>query len=166
MPNYRVGDIGFTTIAGPLGVAVNIGQALIGDSCRYTHVFMVVSSDGDIIQAMPTGVWTGKVPEGAKMVRPGRLTFDQQVSILGEAARLLSQQPKYSFVNYLSLALLHWGVRPEWLKRYVARSKRMICSQLVDHLLTNAGVQVFDDGRLAQDVTPGDLYYRFVGGEQ
>jgi hypothetical protein len=35
----------------------------------------------------------------------------------------------------------------------------MICSQLADYLISSAGFKLFTDGRLHQDVTPGDLVY-------
>lgn len=34
----------------------------------------------------------------------------------------------------------------------------MICSQLVDQALADAGFHVFDDGRLPQDVVPAELF--------
>jgi hypothetical protein len=48
-------------------------------------------------------------------------------------------------------------MRPQWLKSYVANSRHMICSQLVDQVYFAAGVHLFDDGRIDGDVTPADL---------
>jgi hypothetical protein len=64
---------------------------------------------------------------------------------------------KYSFADYLALALAHLGLRPKWLRNYIAKSNRQICSQLADYELCAVGYHVFDDGRLPQDVTPGAL---------
>jgi hypothetical protein len=63
----------------------------------------------------------------------------------------------YSFADYLYLGLEHWGVRSDWLRRRIASSGHMICSQLVDSVYSDARVHLFDDGRWPQDVTPGDL---------
>jgi hypothetical protein len=66
----------------------------------------------------------------------------------------------YSFIDYLALALRHWGFRAEWLRARITSYGHMICSQLVDQSLTHAGVHVFSDERLPQDVTPGALFRR------
>ena len=38
----------------------------------------------------------------------------------------------------------------------------MICSQLADQALTDAGFHVFDDGRLPQDVVPAELFRKLL----
>lgn len=63
----------------------------------------------------------------------------------------------YSFLDYLSLALAHWHIRPGFVKRYIASNRHAICSQLVDLVMQRAGIQLYNDGRLPGDVTPGDL---------
>lgn len=87
---------------------------------------------------------------------------------VARAARRYVDVP-YSFLDYGALAVQRVRnrgyVRPEdrtALERYVATSKHMICSQLADQALTDAGFHVFDDGRLPQDVTPGGLYGRLL----
>src|SRR4051794_28204282 len=72
------------------------------------------------------------------------------------AGRALVGTP-YSFLDYLSLFLLHLGVRPAWLLRAVDNRRHMICSQLVDTAYEAAGLHLFADGRFPGDVTPGDL---------
>lgn len=66
----------------------------------------------------------------------------------------------YSFLDYLSLTLLHLGLPRRLTARRVTDSGHMICSQLVDTVLCRAGYHLFDDGRLPQDVTPGALFRR------
>ena len=80
---------------------------------------------------------------------------------VGARARELVGTP-YSFLDYLSLALLHAGFRKwgSWARNRVTSSGHMICSQLVDAALTDTGFHVFEDGRLPQDVTPGALFRR------
>jgi hypothetical protein len=64
----------------------------------------------------------------------------------------------YSFLDYASIGLAHLRIRPRWVRDFIADSGHMICSQLVDEVYRRAGVQLFDDGRLPGDVTPGDLW--------
>lgn len=150
------GDVGFTTIGGRTGALVNIGQAIIRDSCRYTHAWISLG-DGRVLEAMPGGArirpYVGPVPVY-------RLPLDDRhhVTIMGH---LLTGTP-YSFADYGALALHHLAPRARLTaaaRQYVTDSGHMICSQLVDHVLTQAGYHLFDDGRLPQDVTPGDLFY-------
>jgi hypothetical protein len=64
----------------------------------------------------------------------------------------------YSFLDYASIALAAFHIRPRVVRDFVANSDHMICSQLVDFAYDMAGVHLFDDGRIPGDVTPGDLY--------
>jgi hypothetical protein len=155
------GDIGFSTIGGRTGALVSIGQAIIGDACRYSHVWIALGG-GVLLEAMPGGARVRPVPtiaDGPVYRLP--LTVAQAAAMPG---RSLIGTP-YSFLDYLALALHH--VAPEArvtgrVRRYVTDSGHMICSQLVDYVLCRAGYHLFDDGRLPQDVTPGDLWYACV----
>jgi hypothetical protein len=161
--NLKPGDLGFTRITGFTGFWVNLGQAITGDACRFTHVFVVMDDD-TVLEAMPSGARFARLDREYKSeVVYARLplTAEQRNKIISEARRLMARKGgiKYSFTDYLALALSHWGLKAKWLRRYISKSGRMICSQLADYLLSHAGFQVFKDGRLPQDVTPGDLYY-------
>lgn len=63
----------------------------------------------------------------------------------------------YGWLDLLSIGLLQWGIRPRWVRARVRRSDRLICSELVDQCRLALGDHLFADGRLSQDVTPGDL---------
>ncbi|KUN16541.1 hypothetical protein AQJ23_44925 [Streptomyces antibioticus] len=153
------GDFALTKIGGFTGRFVATGQWLVGDAAPVQHAFIYVGN-GEIVQAMPGGaelipleeanepvVWsTGKIP----------LTAVDRVRIVG-AARGLVGTP-YSFLDYASIALAHYRVRPAWVRDFVADSGHLICSQLVDEAYLRADVHLFDDGRLPGDVTPGDLW--------
>lgn len=67
----------------------------------------------------------------------------------------------YGYLQYVALGLVALGFDPKWLRRYIASNERMICSQLVDEVYRLSGIKVFDDERLPQQVTPGDLANRF-----
>ena len=157
------GDVGFSTIGGRTGAWVNIGQAIIGDSCRYTHAWIALGG-GYVLEAMPGGARI-RGDEPARATGSGPvfrlpLTTWHMVNVAGHG-RDLPGTP-YSFADYAALGLHHLAPRSPLtarVRRYVSDSGHMICSQLVDHLLCRAGYHLFNDGRLPQDVTPGDLFY-------
>lgn len=152
------GDVGFSTIGGRTGALVNIGQSLLRDSCRFTHAWIALA-DGKILEAMPGGA---RIVDGSR--RPGPayrlpLEVSQRDSVHWDGSKL--EGTPYSFADYAALAAWEWHVPGrDLLRGYVSSSGHMICSQLVDHLLCRAGFHLFTDGRLPQDVTPGDLFYR------
>lgn len=161
----QAGDIGLSRIGGFTGLWVSLGQLIIGDPCRYTHAYIVLDDDS-VIEAMPGGARIasihGRSPEdGMFYYSRLPLTADQRAAIVREARALIARPGgvKYGFSDYLALALAHVGIRPQWLKNYIANNNRMICSQLVDYVYCKAGIKLFTDGRLSQDVTPGDLFY-------
>lgn len=63
----------------------------------------------------------------------------------------------YSYLDYVALTIHTLHIPFPWLKTYVANSKHMICSQLVDQAELDAGVHLFSDGRWAGFVKPSDL---------
>lgn len=162
----KPGDIGFTRIGGSLGKWISILQAVTGDASRFTHVFVVLDN-GQVAEAMPSGAriepFEREYKSEIAYVQVG-LTDEQRKS-LTEHLRARIGRPggiKYSFVDYLALALAHFKIKPKWLREYIARSDRQICSQLADYELSNVGYHVFCDGRLPQDVTPGALFFELL----
>ena len=153
------GDIGFTTIPGRVGAGVAIGQALLRDACWFTHTWVVAGSF--LVEAMPGGARTVRL-EGADRIGPGfgyirlPLTEAQRISVTAFVRERIGTP--YSFLDYLSIALLHAGLPRRLVAGRVTSSRHMICSQLVDAALTDAGYHLFADGRLSQDVTPGALF--------
>ncbi|MFJ3248349.1 hypothetical protein [Streptomyces sp. NPDC086782] len=153
------GDFALTKIAGVTGAFISAGQYLVGDGAPVQHAYVYVG-DGLIVQAMPGGaelialedanepyVWsTGKIP----------LTATERFDICVNALSLVGTP--YSFLDYASIALAHYRIRPAWVRDFVASTGHLICSQLVDEAYLRAGVHLFDDGRLPGDVTPGDLW--------
>jgi hypothetical protein len=156
------GDVGFSIIGGRTGALVNLGQALLRDSCRFTHAYLVLDN-AEAIEAMPRGA---RLASTSDRVGDDFLYFrlpllDIQRQAVTSVGRGLVGTP-YSFLDYYALGAQQWGFLPggEWARRRVADSGHMICSQLVDFALHEAGCWLFDDGRLPQDVTPGDLFWR------
>ena len=157
--DLRPGDVGFSTIGGRTGALINLGQALLCDSCRYSHAYLVLDS-GELVEAMPGGARLASTadrvgPEFAYVRLP--LDADQRTDV-ARIGRSLVGTP-YSFLDYYALGAQQWHLPGgRWARDRVTDSGHLICSQLVDHALDRAGYHLFDDGRLPQDVTPGDLF--------
>lgn len=153
------GDFALTRISGITGRFVAAGQALIGDASPVQHAFVYVG-DGQIVQAMPSGAELIRLEEASPVVQWSTGHFDltpEQRALVSAHAIWLVGTP-YSFLDYASIALAHYRIRPAWVRDFVADTGHMICSQLVDEVYLRAGVHLFDDGRLPGDVTPGDLW--------
>lgn len=168
----RPGEIGLTWISGWTGFWVSLGQWLAGDGgawpwTRYknrlergypTHVFLVLKG-GYIFEAQPGGARIGHIEEYAdREVLLSKLPLmDEQRARVTEIASRYEGVP-YNWFDYLYLALYRFGIKPEGLKRRIQDNGRMICSQAVDKIEEEIGMNLFTDGRLNQDVTPGDIF--------
>ncbi|MFE7624274.1 hypothetical protein [Streptomyces sp. NPDC057509] len=153
------GDFALTRISGITGRLVAAGQVLIGDAAPVQHAFVYVG-DGMVVQAMPGGAELIRLEDASPVVQWSTekipLTDEQRERIASEALWLVGTP--YSFLDYLSLGLAAWHIRPAWVRDAVDATDHLICSQLVDLCYLRAGVHLFDDGRLPGDVTPGDLW--------
>jgi cell wall-associated NlpC family hydrolase len=178
---YPVGAFLLTRSTDTVGRAIAAGQALIGDGTRYTHAALVIDGQ-QVVEAAPDGArivplakYAGRLDvtvsdapirdavtaaTATGLIRPSRQAAQWHERRLRDrvdaAARALVGTP-YSYLDYLSIALLHLGIRPAWLLRFVANRRHLICSQLVDEAYRAAGVHLFTDDRFSGDVTPGDL---------
>jgi hypothetical protein len=159
----QTGDYGLTQIGGLLGFLVGVGQVLIGDGARFTHAYVITDADAGIaVEARPGGAGYVNYPEVWETRRTPAYSHldltDQQREAIAAAADTVVGVG-YNWLDYLALVLDHWGIHPAWLHAYIARTDRLICSQLVDVVYHRAGIDLFDDGRNPGDVTPGDLTY-------
>lgn len=162
------GDIGLTVITGPVGLAIRLGQWLTLDGAPYQHAFLVTDDQGTTVEAMPgrDGVRRNHVEaydsDRTCYVRVSGMDDADRYEVARQGFALLGA--KYSYGQYLSLALLGLGLKPKRLRRRIADAGHVICSQLCDEAyvrarkLRPAVPQLFDDGRQPGDVTPGDLY--------
>lgn len=163
MAEPRPGDFALTRIDGITGRLIAAGQWLIGDSAPVQHAMLYVG-DGMVVQAMPGGAECIPLSEAnAPVVWSSDVIplTDYEREIITANGRALVGTP-YSFLDYASIGLATFHVRPRAVRRYVADYGHMICSQLVDFAYETADVHLFNDGRLPGDVTPGDLY-RLLG---
>jgi hypothetical protein len=153
------GDFGLTKIGGFTGKAIAAGQALIGDTAPVQHALVYVG-DGMCVQAMPSGAELIPLEDASPVVEWSTGHFDltetERFDIAANARQLVGTP--YSFLDYASIALAHWRIRPAWVRNFVADSGHLICSQLCDLAYLRAGVHLFTDGRIPGDATPGDLW--------
>jgi hypothetical protein len=156
-----LGDIGLTQIGGRVGFGVKVGQWLNGDGfVDVQHAFIVVAIDS-------RGTWIVEAePGGARQVYLTEYDDDRVYWLqcpeesrlrVAQAARNMVGVP-YSFLDYGSLAVHRFHIPTPMLKRYIANSGHMICSQLVDHAALQGEWHLFEDNRWEGDVTPGDLF--------
>lgn len=156
----RPGDIGLSSSSGWIGNSIRRAQSIIGDYSFVTHAFIVLH-DGYIIEAMPKGASFARVTKYPDALYSRfNLTEDQRDLICEEAIRM--EGTPYSWLDYLALGATHFNIRPEPIRRRVADSGKMICSQLAAEAYRRAGVDLFPDNRLPMDVTPGDLSRLFL----
>lgn len=156
----RPGDFGLVRIEGILGFFVLLGQWFIGDYSWWTHAFVLLDDD-TIIEARPGGAQILPLSEydGREILwSEFELTPEERHRIVAEARDM--EGVPYSFADYAALFVERIGFRFGIIKGYVADSGHMICSQLVDEAYKRAGLHIFRDGRLSQDVSPGDLEIR------
>jgi uncharacterized protein YycO len=166
--NPQPGDIGLTSIAGTVGTLIRIGQWLNGTGfATYEHAFLVLPGDR-LIEAMPGGARIVPLAEYDQhqvlYVAPADLTYTERVMIC-EMAEQYEGIP-YSFADYAAIAAHRLRLPVPWLRTYVASTRHLICSQLVDQAYADAGVHLFDDGRWPGYTTPGAIYRRLTTDHQ
>ncbi|PNE40477.1 MULTISPECIES: hypothetical protein [Streptomyces] len=154
------GDIGLTQISGVTGRLIRFGQWINGDGfADYEHTFLVLPGER-LLEAEPGGARIRPLSEydGSDVlyVCPKQLTEQQRERICAAADRYVGVP--YSFLDYLAIATHRVHVPVPGLRRYVASSRHMICSQLVDQCYQDADVHLFSDGRWPGYVTPMALY--------
>ncbi|BDM70385.1 hypothetical protein HEK616_38720 [Streptomyces nigrescens] len=154
------GDIGLTRINGVSGRLIRFGQWINGDGfADYEHAFLVLPDDR-LLEAEPGGARIRPLAEydGAEVlyVCPEGLTEAQRSAICRAATRYVGVP--YSFLDYLAIATHRFHVPVPGLRRYVASTRHLICSQLVDQCYQDGGVHLFADGRWSGYVTPMALY--------
>lgn len=153
------GSFGLTHASPPIADRlIRLGEWANGSRfSRFSHAVLALD-DGTLIEAEPGGARIrpiGEYPDGTVTWSDWDLSGAARYSIVLHGRELLDTP--YSWADYGSLALRRFHLRPPGLKRYIASTKHMICSQLVDEAYWRAGLHMFADGRWPGDVTPADL---------
>jgi len=158
------GMIGLTHINGGVGKAIRVGQWLNGEGfSTWEHAFVFLPG-GLIIEAEPGPGGARIVPfnysdvywcEGIFKLLPPTTNPTE----LGHVAESLKGVP-YSFADYAALSAHRLNIPAPHLRKYVADTGHMICSQLADEFYKRLGAHIFVDNRWSGDVTPASLYKR------
>lgn len=169
MSNYKPGSFFLTPIKGAAGYGIALAQALAGDPSRYTHAGLILDEAGTIIEAELNGARLASIREygsDALLISDGpvqrQIALGDPRSEAGIRADVVAAGRKfvgvpYSLLDYAAIAALHLHLPSKWIRQRVQSSGHLICSQLVDAAYLNAGVHLFNDGRLPGDVAPADL---------
>lgn len=153
------GDFGVVHMNGRPGWWIHLGEIANGDGfADYEHAFVYMGG-GDIVEAEPGGAKRTTIHYSHILWSTGIIPLDfAQRMLIVEAAKKYIGTP-YSAADYFAIAARRLSLGPlvPGLKSYVASSKHMICSQLVDQCYQDAGVHLFNDGRWPGYVTPAAL---------
>lgn len=118
-------------------------------------------------------------PSGAKIVPMHYLAADVLWSTVNTHLNLTDAERRqvpdvcnklagtpYSAADYFALATHRLHIPAPGLRKFVANSGHMICSQMVDYVRQLLHFQLFDDGRWNGFVTPYDIGYVIENGPQ
>jgi len=159
VPAPQPGDYFVAQVHGIVGLGIRVGQALVGDWSRFCHAGILLPG-GRIFEAEPGGAKIRTLEE--LYARKGPIAWSQNYLDPATRERICDDAESrkgapYGWLTYpyIALDLVHWNDTA--LGSAVARTKALICSQAVDAIYLNQRVTIFDDGRPAGKVTPGDL---------
>lgn len=172
----KIGDIGLTQIEGFTGWCIKVAQRLNGSKkkdARFQHAFIMVGSDY-VVEAEPGGALLTKFSERydyrdvvwldmteavhLKAESLGETDEKIRIELCNEATKLIGTP--YSFLDYVALLLHRFRIPLPGVKKRVASSKHLICSQLVVEVYRREGIDLFP-GRWTGYVTPADLCQAF-----
>ncbi len=152
----KPGWIFLVPMPGMGGKLIRFGQWLAGDGkTPYQHAGVYIGDD-HTVEAYPGGAVVGRLSrfDADEIVW---LRCPPQYGDAVAAAALTMMGTPYSALDYDALALHRFHIPAPHLKRFIADSGHMICSQLADTAALKGGWHIFDDDRWPGYVTPNDL---------
>lgn len=158
---FTLGDYFCQRGAGLFGIAIRfvtrspVNHAGIGTDILNNKVVEALSPRVVLSNAPTDGIWSTDAI---------RCTPEQRTEAARHAEGMVGVS--YGWLDVVALGALQYGIRLPYLIRRLQDKKHLFCSQLVDEAYRLAGVQLFNDGRLPQDVTPGDLYNLIMEGRK
>jgi uncharacterized protein YycO len=168
------GTIGLVPVAGEVGRLIRLGQWLAEEPVWRWWVFdptlpdyqhsVVYLGDGKIIEAEPGGARVMPVTEYPEVywctAIAGMFTEEQLAGVADMAHTF--EGVKYSFLDYLALATHRLHIPAPGLKRYIASTGHMICSQLCDAAYRLKGFTILPGNPWPGYVMPVDFYLRDI----
>jgi cell wall-associated NlpC family hydrolase len=152
--------IGLVPMGGAGGTLIRLGQWLNNDGFEdFEHAFVMLPGNM-IIEAEPGGARI--VPlryAGVYWCEGIHGLLDAAAADVAMTAQELKGTP-YSWLDYGALFTHRLHVPVPGLRKFIADSGHLICSQLADLLYQRLGAQIFADNRWNGYVTPGALYKR------
>jgi uncharacterized protein YycO len=125
----------------------------------YNHAFIIVSDEGDIVEAQPGGV----VKSHISRYKGCQAAWNEHENYLPDEAEAVAQKAlslvgvPYNDIDIVELGLESLGHPWNWLAKIAAGDGELICSQLVV-VCGKAGLMNWQCGKpTPADVTPGDL---------
>ncbi len=165
----KPGDFGVVNIKSNVGRLIRLGQFLCdGEYANFEHAFIYIGDTNypggrQVVEAaLPSARIAGLGNYKDNKIAWYSCPPDKGTAIAERAIHYAVIGTPYSILDYFAIAFqrgpLARKVLGKALANYVETSKHMICSQLVDKVYQDCGIQLFNDGRLTGDVTPADLY--------
>lgn len=174
----RRGAIGVVPVAGTGGFLIALGELINDRRDGAQHAFVLLDDADDpnarVLEAESNGARISPLSHCARPIAWIDPPFKDSTRDLIVANALKLEGTPYSWWTYLWIAACRLNIRSKWLRERVNRWKDgkptdAMCSQLADcdWVMTKAQLPaddpdvalltIFDDGRLPQNVTPGDL---------
>lgn len=153
------GDFAVIPVSGPVGKLISIGEFLDGSGFGdYDHAEIYVGNN-QTLGAYPGGAALVDLPQDQSgwLWSTGHITLTDAERTAIVANAMECKGIPYSSLDYFALAAHRLHIPAPLLKEYIASTKHLICSQLVDLCYNNAGVHLFNDNRWPGYVTPADL---------
>jgi hypothetical protein len=149
-----------------VGRLIRLGQWLDGSGYTpYEHAFLVLPGDR-LIEAQPGGAVIRPLSDydgrHVEYVAPGGMTDGQREAVCAAALKYVGVP--YSFLDLAAIAAHRLHLPIPGLKHWVASTRHMICSQLVDQCFADGGLPLFSDLRWPGYVVPADLWREPGGG--
>lgn len=125
------------------------------------HAFITTGNGDEIVEGDPHGARRNRASQYRRVYwllnLTAGMTAEQGVLAAGWAIERLGTP--YSWLDDLAIGLVDlFGWAPACLRRRLASSRTLMCSQLVDAALEFAGWDLFTDGRPSGGVSPNDLF--------
>lgn len=155
----QIGDFAVLPIAGQAGKLISIGEFLNGSAFGHFDHAEIYVGGNQTMGAYPGGARLVTMPadQSQWLWSTGHIELNnaQRTAIVANAMECAGIP--YSALDYFALVAHRLHIPAPQLKAYIASTRHLICSQLVDLCYNNAGVHLFNDGRWPGYVTPADL---------